>query len=92
MSSLLPQVLENLSKRINDKEEVVFQAWNQIVGDKIGSMATPKQFKDNILFVSVKNSSLYSILKTQQKDLLLKKLKQKVPSVKIQNIVFHIGV
>jgi hypothetical protein len=55
-------------------------------------MAVPVDFKNQTLYVQVKNSSLYSILKNQQKEMLLKKLKESLPTIPIENIVFHIGV
>ena len=92
IEDLLPQMAQHLFQGLEKNRETIFQAWNEILGEKLSPMAIPVDYKNNILYIQVKNSSLYSILKLQQKAMLLKKIKESLPNVPIENIVFHIGV
>ncbi len=92
IKDLLPQIADNFFKGMSFKKDPIFEKWKELMGEKLSSMAIPVDFKNQILYVQVKNSSLYSILRNQQKEMLLKKLKESLPNIMIENIVFHIGV
>lgn len=92
INQLLPSVLEGISDGAHCKKELVEKTFFELVGGKYSPMIKVTGFADKVLFVSVKNSSLYSILKCQQKEVLLKKLQMKLPALEIQNIVFRLGV
>lgn len=92
IKDLLPQLAQHLFKGMDQKRDPIFNKWKELMGEKLAPMAVPVDFKNQTLYVQVKNSSLYSILKNQQKEMLLKKLKESLPTIPIENIVFHIGV
>ena len=48
-------------------------------------------FKDGVLTVKVKNSTLHSLLTQYDKPRILNSLKQKFPTAGIRNVHFRIG-
>lgn len=88
ISDLLPDILADISKKIKDPREEVFQAWYQLIGEKMAPMTQPVSLIDGVLTVKVKSSTLYSLLCQHEKPRLLKQLKEKFS---VQNLVFRIG-
>ena len=91
ISELLPAMLKSIDKNYKQQPDKIIKGWPEIVGEKMAPMAKAISFKEGVLFVKVSNSTLYSLLAQQERPRLLKKLKEKCPSVAIQNIVFRMG-
>lgn len=71
--------------------DLIVAVWPEIVGAKIAMYAQAIAFTDEILTVKVKNSTLYSILRQNDKPKLLAALRAKFPSVRIRDIYFRLG-
>lgn len=82
-------ILDKIKKLNQDQPEVVLNAWPEIIGPQLASMAEAVEFRDGVLGVKVKNSTLYSLLKNRDKLKLLKILRNKFPHVR--DIAFRIG-
>jgi hypothetical protein len=91
LSELLPDWMANANFRFQDRPDLILLAWAEIIGEKLSPMTQAVSFVDGILTVRVKNSSLYGLLVQHEKGRLLGLLRDKFPSVKIQNIVFRLG-
>lgn len=83
------EYLHNLEKRVQTKPQAVIEVW-PIVAGALAKMTCAKKFENGTLFVSVKSSACLSILH-QQKAVLLKALKAKVPETQVLNIMFRFG-
>lgn len=88
---LLPLMLEKIEERYECDVEHLFSQFRQILGENLSLMVHSLRFNENILYVLVKNSSLYSLLATHEKNRILKELRHRCKSVKIENISFKIG-
>lgn len=91
IADLLPGFLENVSKKMQMRPDEVLAAWPQLVGEKLATMAKAVSFNEGILTVKVSNSTLYSLLSSQEKARLLSKLRGMFPSIPIHNIQFRVG-
>lgn len=91
ISDLLPEVLTKLSKKCNDNPYQILSAWQSIVGDRIATMTKAVDYDSGILKVSVKNSTLYSLLVEHEKPRLLAEFKKRFPKVRFWDIHFRIG-
>jgi hypothetical protein len=90
LGSILPSIMQKLEANYSDRPDLVVAAWPDIVGRNLSPMAQAKRFHEGVLFVEVKNSSLYALLTQRDKGKLLQILRQKFPSVEIQNIQFRL--
>lgn len=91
VAHLLPKMLAKLGKACEDRPDLILAAWPQIIGDKLAPMAQAISFSEGVLTVRVKNSTLYSLLMQHEKTRLLKRLREKFPTVAIRNIIFRMG-
>jgi len=91
LKDLLPKLLNKIGAIHRDRPDLIIAAWPQIIGEKLASMTKVVCFENDILFVKVSNSTLYSLLTQHERSRLLKNLREKFPSVKIKNIHFRIG-
>ncbi len=91
LSALLSPLLKRMQKLQQDPPQQILLAWPAIVGDKWAPMTKAVSFSEGILTVRVKNSTLLSLLAQQEKQRLLKSLKEKFPSCTIQEIRFCMG-
>jgi hypothetical protein len=91
ITDLLPRVLSKIGSVYQDRPDLIFAAWPEIMGARLASMTTPDTFENGVLTVRVKNSTLYSLLKTKERPRLLKSLRQRFPRTQIKNIAFRIG-
>lgn len=66
-------------------------AWPEIIGPKFAPMTQALSFEEGVLTVTVRNSSLFSLLTQHDKPRLLKSMQAKLPSTTIKNIYFRIG-
>ena len=88
---VLPSVLKEIGANFQDRPDLILATWSQIIGQKLAPMTQAVSFEGGLLFVKVKNSSLYSLLSQHERPRLLRELRQKFPSVTIRNIIFRMG-
>ena len=91
LKNLLPSVLDHIENRRIEGGNVVVITWPKVVGKRLSSMTEALYFEEGVLFVKVKNSSLYSLLVEHEKQRLLNELKARLPKIKICNIRFKMG-
>ncbi len=91
LRDLLPKMLHGIETLHRDRPDLIVAAWPDVVGERLAVMTQAIGFEQGILSVKVSNSTLYSILARQEREALLKKLRQKFPSVLIKNIRFRMG-
>lgn len=83
--------MKRLHGACEERSDLILLAWSEIIGEQFAPMARAKSFKEGVLNVEVSNSSLLSILSYQEKNILLKKLREKFPKTAIKDIRFRIG-
>ncbi|MBI5272577.1 MAG: DUF721 domain-containing protein [Chlamydiia bacterium] len=88
MAQVLPEILAEIDRRIVDPKEAVFNAWREILGEKMSPLMEPLTFIDGVLTIKVKGSTLYSLLCQHEKPRLLRQLREKF---QIRDLVFRIG-
>lgn len=91
LSALLPKVLGQINALHQDRPDLIIAAWPEVIGPRLSSMTEAVSFQQGILAVKVGNSTLYSVLVSQERARLLKLLQKKFPTVQIKNIHFKIG-
>lgn len=91
LQDLLPQVLKQVSGALNIHAEKVIAAWPGIIGDRFSAMTKAESFIDGVLTVTVTNSTLYSLLKQNDKPVLLSKMRKIFPGIEVKTISFRIG-
>ncbi|WP_420422565.1 DUF721 domain-containing protein [Simkania sp.] len=91
LKDLLPEIMNQISGKIDESPREVLDAWARIVGPKISKMARAVSFESGVLKVKVENSTLYSLLTLHEKERLLCELRKQFPKVNIRNILFRIG-
>lgn len=91
ISSLLPGLLNRIGSSYKERGDIILAAWPLLVGEKIAPMTQAVSFKEGVLSVKVKNSTLYSLLVRHERPRLLKSLQEKFPHVAIHNIAFRMG-
>jgi hypothetical protein len=85
---ILPFLLSEISKKIEDPRDAIFQEWGSLLGEKMAKLTRPVSFLDGVLTVIVKSATLYSLLCQHERPRLLRALKQKFA---IRELVFRIG-
>ncbi|GAB4227349.1 MAG: hypothetical protein Tsb0021_04150 [Chlamydiales bacterium] len=88
---ILGEVIEKIEKSCLNENERIKSAWPLIIGEKLAPMTSVAQFKEGIVYINVKNATLYSLLQQHEKQRLLQKFKQKFSKTAIHNIIFRIG-
>jgi hypothetical protein len=91
MNELLPAVLEKIGHVYQQRSDLILAFWPDIIGPQLAPMTQAVSFREGVLLVKVKNSTLYSLLSQHEKPRLLKALRQKFPQVEIKTIFFRIG-
>ena len=91
LATLLPKMLNEISKAQEMRPDLIVAAWPEIVGPKLAPMTEAVVFDQGALQVKVKNATLHSLLAGYEKYRLLKKLQDKFPKVEIRNIIFRLG-
>lgn len=91
LHEVLPGVLHQVQRTYQDRPDLVLASWPDIIGVELSAMAQAVGFVDGVLTVKVKNSTLYSLLNQHEKPRILKKLKQRFPSIEIKTVMFRIG-
>ena len=91
LTDILPQVFSKITSSYANKGILVLAAWPKVIGPALEGMTKAESFRDGILYVKVKNSTLYSLLCQFEKNRLLKILQDMFPQVVIKTISFRIG-
>lgn len=91
LHEVLPVILHNIGEIYKERGDLVLAAWPEVIGQKLAKMTEATAFDSGILYVKVRNSTLYSLLSQNDKPRILKSLRGKFPSTKIRNIVFRMG-
>lgn len=91
MKSLLPSVLRSISKRHQQRPDLILAAWPGVIGERLAPMTKAVSFDNGFLTIKVRNSSLLSLLAQHERSRLLKELRAKFPNATIRNIRFIIG-
>ncbi|MGK5593830.1 MAG: DUF721 domain-containing protein [Parachlamydiaceae bacterium] len=91
ISDVLPCVLEQITEHFSDRPDLVLAAWPDVIGPQLASMTRAVSFKDGVLLVVVRNSTLYSLLNQNDKPKILTILRKKFPKIEIKTILFRIG-
>lgn len=91
LKKMLPALMQKMQKLRTDSPHLILAAWPSIVGEKWAPMAKAAAFREGILTVKVKNSTVLSLLAQHEKQRLLRSLKEKFPEGAIQEIRFCIG-
>lgn len=91
LGALLEGALERIEKRRARDPQAVQALWPMIVGPQIAPFTRADRFVDGVLFVTVSNSTVYSLLATTEKSILLKQMQRELPGSGVRNIVFRLG-
>lgn len=91
ISALLPAVLHRIQGAHRERPDLLLAAWPEVIGEKHAKMTSALSFREGVLTIKVKNATLHSLLVQHEKARLLKILREKFPSINIQNIIFRIG-
>ena len=89
VQSILPSILARLNQVRREDYSKLPAIWEQLMGEKFAKMTQILKFQEGILQVQVKSATLYSLLSTEKKEFLLKKLQDSLPQMGIKNIVFR---
>ncbi len=91
MHNLLPNILEKIGKSQENRGDLILASWGEIIGEKLAQMTQALSFEAGVLYVKVKNATLYSLLSQHEKPKLLDALQKKFPRSGVKNIVFKMG-
>lgn len=91
VKDFLPNLLQDIEKKYLKNPNLIIEYWPKIIGKRLEPMTKVISFENNVLYVAVKSSTLYSILTLQEKGKLLKLMQEKFTKDVIKNIVFKIG-
>lgn len=91
VGEVLPLVLAQIGDSFKDRPDLILASWPEIIGPKLSSMTQAESFRDGVLVVKVKNSTLHSLLNQHERGKVLASLRQKFPRVNIINVIFRIG-
>ncbi|MGA8164589.1 MAG: DUF721 domain-containing protein [Waddliaceae bacterium] len=88
---LLTNVLADMDRALCDRPRLIIDSWPGIIGPTIAPLTKAASFRDGVLVVRVKNSTVYSLLSQNEKPHLLKALRKKFPNVAFRRLVFRLG-
>lgn len=91
IKKLLPTVLGRIGLQHSERPDLILATWPEVIGTKLAPLTEPVSFREGVLTIKVKNSTLFSLLSQHEKPRLLKSLQEKFPSVTIKNLIFRIG-
>lgn len=91
VSDVLTHVLSKIGQNYEGRPDLLLAAWPDVVGQTLAKMTVATSYQDGILFVKVKNSTLYSLLNQNDKPRLLNILRKRFPKMVIKTIVFRMG-
>lgn len=88
---LLPSALQKIGRCFDERPDLILATWPLIVGHRLAPMTKAVSFRDGVLTIKVRNSSLLSLLAQHEHARLLRELRRKFPKAKIHTIRFGIG-
>lgn len=88
VADLLPDMLNDLGRKVKDPREEIFRFWSELMGEKMAPLTEPISLIDGVLTVKIKSSTLYSLLVAHERQRLLERLKEKFS---IRNLIFRVG-
>lgn len=91
IEDVLSHVVFQIREAYLDRADLILAAWPQIIGPQLAPMTQAVSFKEGILHVKVKNSTLHSLLSQNDKARIMASLKRMFPHMQFKNIVFSIG-
>lgn len=91
MGDLLRDVLTEIDQIYQDRPDLVLAAWPDVIGPRLAPMTKAVSLVEGVLTVSVKNSTLHTLLSRHDKFRLLAAIQKRFPKVNVQNIVFRIA-
>ncbi|MBN4067129.1 DUF721 domain-containing protein [Simkania negevensis] len=91
LHELLPDFLREIGAQYKERGDLVLAAWPEVIGERLAPMTEAESFVEGILTVRVKNSTLYSLLKSHDRPRILSSLRNKFPTTKIRNVFFIQG-
>jgi len=91
LRDLLPDMVAALSDKVGNAPYQVLEAWNEVVGERIGKHTRAVSFDEGVLRVQVRSSTLLSLLTQHEKKRLIAVFRNKFPKVHFKNILFKIG-
>jgi len=91
LGSVLNKVLTSINAAQKERPDLILAFWPQVVGPAIAPLTRAVSFREGILTVKVKNSTLHHLLSREEKAKILTALRQKFPNVTLSDIVFKIG-
>jgi len=91
VSDLLTNALSKIDVTFQGRPDLLLAAWPDIIGPKFAPMAVAVSFQEGVLYVKVKNSTLYSLLNQHEKIRLLNALRKRFPKLVIKTILFRMG-
>lgn len=91
LHALLPSMLKQITATLDERPDLIVAAWASLIGPRMAPMTKAVSFREGILTVKVRNSSLLSLLSQCERPRLLKSLRSRFPQAEIRNIRFCIG-
>ncbi len=90
LNQLLPGVLARIGRIYQSRPDLILSAWPSVIGANLAAQTRATSFSEGVLFVSVKNSTLYSLLTQHDKPRIIQSLREKFPHTTIKTIVFRL--
>ena len=92
LRDLMSKYMHSISVKCKQQPQLVLALWPKVIGEQFAPMTKAIRFDEGILYVTVSNSTLLSILSRQSdKVRLIKALQELVPGQHIRTINFRIG-
>lgn len=91
LKNILFDFSNDIEKKYLKQPTAIMKYWPNVIGKKLAPMTKVISFENKILYVLVKSSTLYSILKGVEKKRLLKLMQKKFSKDAIFDIYFKIG-
>jgi hypothetical protein len=91
ISDLLHDALNDIGKKYQDRADLILTAWWDLIPAQLRNKTEPLSFKEGVLTVRVKDSTLYSLLSQYEKARLTHALQRKFPHVPIRTILFRMS-
>ena len=89
IQKVLPIIFKNIRKVYEIEDSNVMKAFVEVIGSKWANLCQIQNFTQSVLYVNVHHATLFSILVQENRGELLKKLRRKIPTVKINKIVLR---
>ena len=92
LKDLARRYLTHLEQTLRQKPREVMALWPEVAAPSYVAMTRAVKFEDGVLYVTVSNSALLSLLhELSERKRLVEALQKKAPEVGIKDISFRIG-